>query len=214
MSVIVTLPEAVADLVHDGDTVALEGFTHLIPSAAGHEVIRQGRTDLNLVRMTPDLLYDQMIGIGCARGLVFSYGGNPDVGSLHRFRDAIENGRPRPLEVEEHSHAGMANRHAASAAGMPMATMRGYLGIDLVGRTRVAKIGCPFTGEKVVAVPALDLDVAIVHAQAVLLAGLPTTVPGATLNRLCGSSLEAAIQVSRRSRPATPRSPSRAGSSR
>jgi len=162
---ITTLPEAIADLVHDGDTVALEGFTHLIPFAAGHEIIRQGRTGLNLVRMTPDLLYDQMIGMGCASGLVFSYGGNPGVGSLHRFRDAIENGWPRPLEVEEHSHAGMANRYAASAAGLPMAIMRGYLGTDLVAHTRVEQIDCPFTGEKLVAVPALDLDVAIVHAQ-------------------------------------------------
>ena len=160
-----TLAAAIAELVHDGDTVALEGFTHLIPFAAGHEVIRQGRTDLTLVRMTPDLLYDQMIGMGVASGLVFSYGGNPGVGSLHRFRDAIENGWPRQLEVEEHSHAGMANRYAASAAGLPMAVMRGYVGTDLMAHTRVEQIECPFTGEKLVAVPALDLDVAIVHAQ-------------------------------------------------
>jgi glutaconate CoA-transferase subunit A len=160
-----SLSAAVADLVHDGDTVALEGFTHLIPFAAGHEVIRQGRTDLTLVRMTPDLLYDQMIGMGVARGLIFSYGGNPGVGSLHRFRDAIENGWPRPLEIEEHSHAGMANRYVAAAAGLPFAVMRGYLGTDLIERTRVEPIACPFTGEELVAVPALDLDVAIVHAQ-------------------------------------------------
>jgi glutaconate CoA-transferase subunit A len=159
------LSEGVAELVRDGDTVALEGFTHLIPFAAGHEVIRQGRTDLTLVRMTPDLLYDQMIGMGVASGLVFSYGGNPGVGSLHRFRDAIENGWPRPLKVEEHSHAGMANRYAASAAGLPMAVMRGYVGTDLMTHTRVEEIECPFTGEKLVAVPALDLDIAIVHAQ-------------------------------------------------
>jgi len=159
------LPDAIAEFVHDGDTVALEGFTHLIPFAAGHEVIRQGRTDLTLVRMTPDLLYDQMIGMGCASGLVFSYGGNPGVGSLHRFRDAIENGWPRPLEIEEHSHAGMANRYAAAAAGLPMAIMRGYLGTDLMAHTRVEEIRCPFTGETLVAVPALELDVAIVHAQ-------------------------------------------------
>ena len=160
-----TLAEAIAAFVHDGDTVALEGFTHLIPFAAGHEVIRQGRTDLTLVRMTPDLLYDQMIGMGVASGLVFSYGGNPGVGSLHRFRDAIENGWPRPLRIEEHSHAGMANRYAAAAAGLPFAVMRGYLGTDLLSHTRVEEIECPFTGEKLVAVPALDLDVAIVHAQ-------------------------------------------------
>ena len=165
MAQISTLAEAIADLVGDGDTVALEGFTHLIPFAAGHEVIRQGRTDLTLVRMTPDLIYDQMIGMGVAKGLVFSYGGNPGVGSLHRFRDAIENGWPRPLEVEEHSHAGMANRYAASASGLPFAVMRGYVGTDLVEHTRVKEIECPFTGEKLVAVPALELDVAIVHAQ-------------------------------------------------
>jgi glutaconate CoA-transferase subunit A len=162
---ILTLAEAVTELVRDGDTVAFEGFTHLIPFAAGHEVIRQGRTDLTLVRMTPDLLYDQMIGMGVASGLIFSYGGNPGVGSLHRFRDAIENGWPRPLKIEEHSHAGMANRFAASAAGLPFAVMRGYVGTDLMAHTRVEPIECPFTGEKLVAVPALDLDVAIVHAQ-------------------------------------------------
>jgi glutaconate CoA-transferase subunit A len=162
---ILSLGDAVAGIVNDGDTIALEGFTHLIPFAAGHEIIRQGRTDLTLVRMTPDLLYDQMIGMGVAKGLVFSYGGNPGVGSLHRFRDAIENGWPRPLEVEEHSHAGMANRFAASAAKMPFAVMRGYVGTDLIDRTRVEPITCPFTGEELVAVPALDLDVAIVHAQ-------------------------------------------------
>jgi glutaconate CoA-transferase subunit A len=162
---IMSLADAVGALVENGDTVALEGFTHLIPFAAGHEMIRQGKSDLTLVRMTPDLLYDQMIGMGTASGLVFSYGGNPGVGSLHRFRDAIENGWPRPLQIEEHSHAGMANRYAASAAGLPMAVMRGYVGTDLMAHTRVAEIECPFTGEKLVAVPALDLDVAIVHAQ-------------------------------------------------
>ena len=143
MTEILTLADAVAELVRDGDTIALEGFTHLIPFAAGHEVIRQGRTDLTLVRMTPDLLYDQMIGMGVAGGLVFSYGGNPGVGSLHRFRDAIENGWPRPLEIEEHSHAGMANRYAAAAAGLPFAVMRGYVGTDLMERTRVARDRLP-----------------------------------------------------------------------
>jgi len=162
---LVPLAEAVADLVADGDSLALEGFTHLIPFAAGHEIVRQGRRDLELIRMTPDLLYDQMIGMGCASKLVFSYGGNPGVGSLHRFRDAIENGWPVPLEVEEHSHAGMANRYAAGAAGLPMAVMHGYAGTDLVGRTRVATVTCPFSGEELAAVPALRPDVAIVHAQ-------------------------------------------------
>lgn len=159
------LSEAVAALVCDGDSVALEGFTHLIPFAAGHELLRQGRRDLELIRMTPDLLYDQMIGAGAARRLVFSYGGNPGVGSLHRFRDAIEHGWPRPVQIEEHSHAGMANRYAAGAADLPFAVMRGYLGTDLIKHTSVAPIACPFTGEQLTAVPAIKPDVAIVHAQ-------------------------------------------------
>jgi glutaconate CoA-transferase subunit A len=162
---ITTLPEAIAELVHDGDAVALEGFTHLIPFAAGHEVLRQGRTELELIRMTPDILYDQMIGMGAARKLVFSYGGNPGVGSLHRFRDAIEHDWPRAIELEEHSHAGMANRYAAGAARLPFAVMRGYAGTDLEGITRVKPITCPFTGERLAAVPALRPDVSIVHAQ-------------------------------------------------
>jgi len=162
---IASLPEAVAELVHDGDSLAIEGFTHLIPFAAGHEVLRQGRRDLELIRMTPDLLYDQMIGVGAARRLVFSYGGNPGVGSLHRFRDAIENGWPRELEIEEHSHAGMANRYAAGAAKLPFAILRGYAGTDLATHTSVRFIDCPFTGERLAAVAALAPDVAIVHAQ-------------------------------------------------
>src|SRR5437879_2326987 len=112
MAEIASLQEAVAALVRDGDSVALEGFTHLIPFAAGHEVLRLGRRELELIRMTPDLLYDQMVGVGAARKLVFSYAGNPGVGSLHRLRDAIELGWPVPVEIEEHSHAGMANRYA------------------------------------------------------------------------------------------------------
>ena len=129
------MSSAVADLVHDGDTVALEGFTHLIPVAAGQEVIRQRRRDLTLVRMTPDIVYDQLIGAGCASKLVFSWGGNPGVGSLHRFRDAIQNGWPVPLEIEEHSHAGLANRYVAAASGLPFAVMRGYRGTDLPAHT-------------------------------------------------------------------------------
>jgi glutaconate CoA-transferase, subunit A len=162
---VVPLAEAVAALVRDGDAVAMEGFTHLIPFAAGHEVLRQGRRELELIRMTPDVLYDQLIGMGAARKLVFSYGGNPGVGSLHRFRDAIEHGWPRAIEVEEHSHAGMANRYAAGAADLPFAILRGYAGTDLVGRTEVSTVTCPFTGEELAAVPALRPDVAIVHAQ-------------------------------------------------
>ena len=166
MTELVSLRDAVATLVHDGDCVALEGFTHLIPHAAGHELIRQGRRDLALVRMTPDIVYDQLIGAGCARQLVFSWGGNPGVGSLHRFRDAVENGWPQPLELEEHSHAGMANRYAAGAAGLPFAVLRGYRGTDLVDHTAtLAPITCPFTGEELTAVPAINPDVSIIHAQ-------------------------------------------------
>jgi glutaconate CoA-transferase subunit A len=165
---ITSLRAAVADLVHAGDTVALEGFTHLIPYAAGHEIIRQGIGQLTLVRMTPDVLYDQMIGIGTANRLVFSWGGNPGVGSLHRFRDAVEHGWPHPLELEEHSHAGMAARYVAAAAGLPFGTLRGYVGTDLLERTaNVATVTCPFTGEELTAVRALELDVAIIHAQQV-----------------------------------------------
>ena len=163
---IVGLNEAVAELVGDGDTVALEGFTHLIPFAAAHEIIRQEKRDLTLVRMTPDLIYDQMIGMGTAKGLIFSWGGNPGVGSLHRFRDAIEHGWPYPLEIEEHSHAGMANRYVAGASNLPFAVLRGYVGTDLPKVTpTVAPITCPFTGETLMAVPALNPDVTVIHAQ-------------------------------------------------
>jgi glutaconate CoA-transferase subunit A len=161
-----SLPEAIAELVHDGDTIALEGFTHLIPVAAGQEIIRQHRRDLTLVRMTPDIVYDQLIGAGCASKLIFSWGGNPGVGSLHRLRDAVEKGWPQPLEIEEHSHAGMANRYAASAAGLPFAVMRGYTGTDLPKHTKtIGQVTCPFTGEVLTAVPNLGLDVGIIHAQ-------------------------------------------------
>ncbi len=165
MAELTTLREAVAGLVADGDTVALEGFTHLIPFAAGQELIRQGRRELTLVRMTPDLVYDQLIGAGCARKLVFSWGGNPGVGSLHRFRDAVEQGWPAPLELEEHSHAGMAAAWAAGAANLPFGVLRGYAGTDLAARARIATVSCPFTGEELAAVPAHRPDVGIVHAQ-------------------------------------------------
>ena len=160
------LAEAVATHVGDGDSVALEGFTHLIPFAAGHEIVRQGRQELTLVRMTPDLIYDQMIGMGTATRLIFSYGGNPGVGSLHRFRDAVENGWPRPLEVLEHSHAGMANAYVAGAARLPFAVLRGYAGTDLAKRSpAVALVDCPFSGQRLTAVQALNPDVAVIHAQ-------------------------------------------------
>ena len=166
MADITTLARAVAELVHDGDSVALEGFTHLIPMAAGQEIIRQRRRDLTLIRMTPDLIYDQMIGAGCASALVFSWGGNPGVGSLHRMREAMQDGWPGPLRIEEHSHAGMANRYAAGASGLPFAVMRGYTGTDLVEHTAtIATVTCPFTGEVLTAVPALNPDVGIIHAQ-------------------------------------------------
>jgi len=160
-----SLAEAVEDCVRDGDTVAMEGFTHLIPYAAGHEVIRQQRRRLTLIKMTPDMLYDQLIGMGCAEKLVFSWGGNPGVGSLHRLRDAVENGWPHPLAIEEHSHAAMANAYEAGAAGLPCAIFRGYLGVDLPKvNPRIKHITCPFTGEQLAAVPAHRPDVAIVHA--------------------------------------------------
>jgi glutaconate CoA-transferase subunit A len=155
MARIVSLAEAVAASIHDGDSVAMEGFTHLIPFAAGREVIRQERRDLTLIRMTPDVIYDQIIGAGCASRLIFSWGGNPGVGSLHRFRDAVENSWPGPLQLEEHSHAGMANRYAAGLEGLP--------GLD--GQPAVRPIICPFTGERLTAVAALTPDVAVIHAQ-------------------------------------------------
>jgi glutaconate CoA-transferase subunit A len=160
------LADAVAQFVGDGATVAMEGFTHLIPFATGHEVIRQRKRDLTLIRMTPDLIYDQLIGMGCARKLVFSWGGNPGVGSLHRFRDAVERGWPRPLEIEEHSHAGMAAAYAAGASGLPLAVLRGYLGTDLAhANPNVRVIEDPFSGERLAAIPAHRPDVAIIHAQ-------------------------------------------------
>jgi glutaconate CoA-transferase, subunit A len=166
MSEVVTLADAVSSLVRHGDRVALEGFTHLIPFAAGHEIIRQNLRDLTLVRMTPDLLYDQMIGSGCARKLIFSWGGNPGVGSLHRLREAVERGWPHPIEIEEHSHAAMAHAFAAGAAGMPSAFFKGYRGSDLAKvNPNIKSVACPFTGEPLAAVPALRPDVSIVHAQ-------------------------------------------------
>src|SRR5689334_24257616 len=155
MSSICKLSDAIAGLIHDGDSVALEGFTHLIPFAAGHEIIRQQRRNLTLIRMTPDLIYDQLIGAGCTAKLVFSWGGNPGVGSLHRLRDAVENGWPAPLAIEEHAHAGMAAAYAAGASGLPFGVLRGYLGTDLPKyNTKIKFIECPFTGEKLAAVPA------------------------------------------------------------
>jgi len=166
MAEIITLREAVSTLVQDGDHVAMEGFTHLIPHAAGHEVIRQGKSGLTLYRMTPDIIYDQLIGMGCASKLVFSWGGNPGIGSLHRFRDAVQQNWPVPFEIEEHSHADMANAYVAGASNLPFAIMRGYVGSDLPKyNDRIRSIECPFTGEHLAAVPSIRLDTAIVHAQ-------------------------------------------------
>jgi len=166
MASFVSLPEAVAANVRDGDIVALEGFTHLIPYAAGHELIRQQRRGLTLVRMTPDIIYDQLIGMGAAEKLIFSWGCNPGVGSLYRMRDAIENGWPRPLAIEEHSHAAMANAYEAGAANLHFAAFRGYLGADLAKvNPRIKSVTCPYSGEVLATVPAIRPDVAIIHAQ-------------------------------------------------
>lgn len=161
-----SLHEAVAENLHDGDTVAFEGFTHLIPHAAAHEAIRQGRKDLTLIRMTPDIIYDQMIGMGLAKKVVFSFAGNPGVGLLRRMRDAIENSWPRNIEILEHSHSAMANAYAAGAAGLPCAIFRGYVGSDLPKvNPDIKSIVCPFTGETLAAIPAHRPDVAFIHAQ-------------------------------------------------
>ena len=166
MADIISLHDAVKQFVSDGDTVALEGFTHLIPTAAGHEIIRQGKKDLTLVRMTPDLVYDQLIGAGCARKLIFSWGGNPGVGSLHRLRDAVEKQWPQALEIEEHSHADLANAYVAGASGLPFAVLRAYAGSDLPKVNPLIKtVTCPFTGEVLAAVPAVRPDVTVIHAQ-------------------------------------------------
>jgi glutaconate CoA-transferase, subunit A len=165
MAEFLTLGAAVEAHVRDGDFVAMEGFTHLIPFAAGHEVIRQGRKRLKLVRMTPDIIYDQLIGMGCAEKLIFSWGGNPGVGSTHRIRDAIENGWPHRLEIEEHSHAALANAYEAGASNLPFAMLRGYIGADLPKvNPNIRSVTCPYTGEVLATVPSIRPDVSIIHA--------------------------------------------------
>lgn len=165
MAEFLSLHDAVATHLHDGDLVAMEGFTHLIPFAAGHEVIRQGRKHLTVARMTPDLIYDQLIGMGAVDKLIFSWGGNPGVGSLHRMRDAVENGWPHPLALEEHSHAAMANAYEAGAASLPFAVFRGYKGVDLPKvNPNIRSVTCPYTGEVLATVPALRPDIAVIHA--------------------------------------------------
>lgn len=166
MAKIQSLHDAVAENIHDGDSVAFEGFTHLIPHAAAHEVIRQGRKDLTVIRMTPDMIYDQLIGMGCVKKLIFSFAGNPGVGLLRRLRDAVENGWPHPIEIEEHSHAAMANAYEAGASGLPCAIFRGYRGAELTRvNPNIRFIKCPFTSEELAAVPALRPDVTVIHAQ-------------------------------------------------
>jgi len=156
MTAFLTLADAIARHVPDGASIALEGFTHLIPFAAGHELIRQRRRELHLIRMTPDLIYDQLIGMGAARRLTFSWGGNPGVGSLHRLRDAVEQSWPGPLELDEHSHAGMAAAYRAGAARLPFGVLRGYIGTDLPQHNpRIRSVACPYTGEELATVPAL-----------------------------------------------------------
>jgi glutaconate CoA-transferase, subunit A len=165
-SKVTTMRDAVAALVGDGDTVVIEGFTHLICFAAGHEIIRQRRRDLTLCRLTPDLIYDQMIAAGCARKLVFSWAGNPGVGSLHAFRRAVEGKGGPTIEIEEYSHFGMVGRLCAGAARLPFWPMRNYMGTDLpAANPRIATVDCPYTGERLATVPALNPDVTIVHAQ-------------------------------------------------
>jgi glutaconate CoA-transferase, subunit A len=166
MAEITTLAHAVREIIDDGATVAMEGFTHLIPFAAGHEVIRQKKKNLTLIRMTPDVIYDLLIGAGCAKKLIFSWGGNPGVGSLHRVREAVEKSWPAPLEIEEHSHAGLANAYVAGASNLSFAVLRGYLGSELGNyNSNIRTIVCPFTGEEYAAVPAIRPDVAVIHAQ-------------------------------------------------
>jgi glutaconate CoA-transferase subunit A len=191
MTLILSLQEAIATHVEDGATLALEGFTHLIPFAAGHEIIRQRRKNLHLVRMTPDIIYDQMIGMGCASKLTFSWGGNPGVGSLHRLRDAIENNWPRPLAISEHSHAGMAAAYCAGAARLPFGMLRGYIGADLIGENpEISRVTCPYTGENITTVPAINPDVTILHAQRADLKG------NVELRGIVGAQREAALAAS------------------
>jgi glutaconate CoA-transferase subunit A len=188
MGQLLSLRDAVGRHVRDGQSVALEGFTHLIPFAAAHEIIRQRRTGLHLIRMTPDLIYDQMIGMGCARELTFSWGGNPGVGSLYRLRDAIENGWPQPLRIHEHTHAGMAAAYTAGASGLPFGLLRGYIGNGLNAvNDDIRSVRCPYTGEDLATVPAINPDVSIIHAQQVDAQG------NVLLRGIVGAQKEAAL---------------------
>ena len=163
MSKVISLAEAISKYVQDGDTVYAAGFTHLIPFAAGHEIIRQGKKDLTLARATPDLIYDQMVAAGCAKKVIFSYMGNPGVGSLRIVRSAIEQGK---LEWEEYSHFGMITRLQAGASGLPFLPMNQTGATDLEkSNPNIKRIPDPFGGKDVIVVPALNPDVAIVPVQ-------------------------------------------------
>ena len=166
MSKLASMREAIAELVHDGASVAIEGFTHLICFAAGHEIIRQRKRDLILCRLTPDLIYDQMVAAGCARKLIFSYLGNPGVGSLHAIRRAVEKGVPAPLELEEYTHFGMTARYIAGAAGLPFYPLRSFAGSDLPRvNPLIRQVEDPYGSGAVFVVPPLNPDVAIIHVQ-------------------------------------------------
>jgi len=166
MSKVLTMKEAIARFVRDGDLVVMEGFTHLIPFAAGHEIIRQRRKNLTLARLTPDLIYDQLIAAGCARKMIFSWAGNPGVGPLHAFRRAVEQGKPQPLEIEEYTHFGMVLRFMAGASNLPFLPTRNYPGTDLTRYNPGLKtIRSPYGDEELWCVPGLRPDVTIVHAQ-------------------------------------------------
>lgn len=161
-----SMAEAVNRFVADGDTIVIEGFTHLICFAAAHEIIRQKRRDLTVCRLTPDLIYDQMIGAGCVKKLVFSWAGNPGAGPLYALRRAIETGVPNKLELEEYSHFGMVARFAAGAAKLPFFPLRNYMGSDITRvNSQIKTVICPYTGETLATVPALNPDVTIIHAQ-------------------------------------------------
>jgi len=190
---LLSLAEAIATHVHDGESVALEGFTHLIPFAAGHEIIRQKRRRLHLIRMTPDLIYDQLIGMGCAERLTFSWGGNPGVGSLHRLRDAVEREWPQPLTLSEFTHAEMAIAYQAGASGLPCGLMRHPIGTDLerVPGASLKTISCPFTGMALAVVPAINADVTILHAQQIDAAG------NVLIRGIVGAMKEAAMAARR-----------------
>ena len=166
MAKFLSLEEGVRKNLKTGNQVCFEGFTHLIPHASAHEVIRQKIGNLTIIRMTPDVIYDQLIGMGLVKKMIFSYAGNPGVGLLRRFRDSVENGWPNKIEIEEHSHSAMAHAYEAGAAGLPCAIFRGYMGAELRHvNPNIKTVFCPFTGEELTAIPALKPDVAFIHAQ-------------------------------------------------